>query len=1232
MDVHEQIATAQEIARLKARLSELEAKLAHRPKPPREIDSEQLLRSLLAYTPASVAVIDRDGRFLLVNRGWEEALGFRREDAIGRTVEEILPGPQARQVRESMKWVLDTALPNVFEQEIALPGALRWHKVVQCPILASDGTVASVATVRFDVTGLKHAQEALQQRERHFRDLAEAVPSMLCTLDASGSVDYISSRWLAFTGMTREAALGYGWQAALHPEDRANLNTCSLDQMSEGYCEWLHRLRRYDGVYRWMLARAVPTLNEEGRVTGWSCAVTDVDDLKQAGQALNASHELGRILFETSLEGIVISTADGRIAEANPAICQMLGIAREDLIGRPVADVVAPEQHAELETHRGRIFGGSRETREWTLVRADGSRFAAEIAAGPLPDGRAVELIRDISARPAIDFPTRRWQLVFEQTKLGIVCSGRDKPVLEQVNAAFAGERGYAPEELIGKEPLSIIPPEYHAYVWQQTRLADTCGQATFEVEHQAKNGARIPVRVHLTSVRDRTGAFGRVAIVENLTEQKKIEEALRASEAQARALIENSMDAVFVAGPDGQYVQVNDAACRMLGYTREQLLTMRAEDVMFREQLPELQAVRSKIISGGSDRRQWILRRSDGKRIPVETSWFVLPDGRRVAFSRDVSEQQKAERTAQAILEVMEDGFLALDSEYRFTYVNSAVERDFGMPREQLLGRAYWEVHPHLIGTELDRNYRRVMETRELLMFEHQLGGRTFDIRIYPSPDGGVFAYGHDVTARKRLEQALRESEGRFREIADALPVQVWSVLPDGKLEFANNRVARYFGVPADAIEFAMLVARVHPEDAQADPLERRVATGQAFETEIRLRRADGAYRWFLMRVTPIRDSSGRILKWLGSASEIEDQKRTEEAFRSRTAELEALLEHAPIGFAFIGADHRYVRVNQVLAEIHGCPIGEHAGKTIREMVPGLAPKIEPIVDHVLASGKPLELEISGETAKEPGVQRHWLCGYYPVFGRAAAVEAVGAVVIDITDRKRMETALRRSNEDLEHFAFAASHDLQSPLRNVSMFAELLEREMGASLTEHQKDIIRVMRDSARRMMALVRALLEFARAGAEAIEPAKVDTGGVLATVLSDLNAEIEEARAAIRHDRLPAVMAQESHVAQLLQNLIGNAVRYRRPGVPLEVHVSARKVGRYWEFSIRDNGRGFKPEDAERIFAPFERAGGSDVPGTGIGLATCRRIVERYQGSISAESRPGEGSVFRFTLPAG
>lgn len=241
-----------------------------------------------------------------------------------------------------------------------------------------------------------------------------------------------------------------------------------------------------------------------------------------------------------------------------------------------------------------------------------------------------------------------------------------------------------------------------------------------------------------------------------------------------------------------------------------------------------------------------------------------------------------------------------------------------------------------------------------------------------------------------------------------------------------------------------------------------------------------------------------------------------------------------------------------------------------------------------------------------------------------------------DVTQRKQQETELvdktrelAQSNAELQQFAYVASHDLQEPLRMVASYTQLLSQRYQGKLDQDADEFIGYAMDGATRMQRLIRDLLEYSRVGSENTSFERTDCEVVLQQVRDNLSASIREHQAEVTHDPLPTVQVNPTHLTQVFQNLIGNALKFQTD-VPARIHVGTRALTDGWEFSVRDNGIGIQTDQFNRIFSIFQRLHGQgEYPGTGIGLAICKRIVEKYGGTIRVESEPGKGSTFYFTL---
>jgi signal transduction histidine kinase len=256
----------------------------------------------------------------------------------------------------------------------------------------------------------------------------------------------------------------------------------------------------------------------------------------------------------------------------------------------------------------------------------------------------------------------------------------------------------------------------------------------------------------------------------------------------------------------------------------------------------------------------------------------------------------------------------------------------------------------------------------------------------------------------------------------------------------------------------------------------------------------------------------------------------------------------------------------------------------------------------------------------------------------RAARMKARAELEAEVRERRRAENELKEANrammtanESLRQFAYAASHDLQEPLRGVAAYSQLLKKRYSGKLDSDADEFIGFIASGADRMKLLIKGLLDYSRAGGPGEEPpAEIDASSALASAIANLSLAIDNSGAEIIASDLPVIRAHHIALVQLFQNLIGNAIKYAGPERPV-IRITGLTQNGYCEISVQDNGLGISQEQHKRIFGIFKRAHGSDYPGTGVGLAICSKIVERYGGRIWVESEPGHGATFRFTLPA-
>ncbi len=509
------------------------------------------------------------------------------------------------------------------------------------------------------------------------------------------------------------------------------------------------------------------------------------------------------------------------------------------------------------------------------------------------------------------------------------------------------------------------------------------------------------------------------------------------------------------------------------------------------------------------------------------------------------------------------------------------------------------------------------------------------------------------EIAERRRTEALLQKTTALQRAILDSANYSIISTAVDGTIQTFNKAAERWLGYTEAEVVGTTTPAIIHDRDEVADRAQvlsqelgvdiepgfeafvAKTRIGEIDQREWTYIRKDGSRFPVELSVTALRDESNHTTGFLGIGSDITERKQTLAALQESEARLQAFVDNAGSVIYIKNIQGRYILINRQYEALFHLKKEVVQDQTDYDIFPqDIADTFRQNDLRVLAAGKALESE---ELAPQDDGLHTYLSIKFPLLDALGIPYAVCGISTDITERKRSEKALARqteelarSNEELERFAYVASHDLQEPLRMVVSYLQLLERRYQGQLDATANEFIGYAVDGASRMQTLIRDLLSYSRVGTRTQAFALTDSAAMVDKAIANLQMAIAESSAIITHDPLPEVMVDASQFAQLFQNLMGNAIKFHGEQPP-QIHVSAERIADGWQFSVRDNGIGIEPEYTERIFVIFQRLHRrADYPGTGIGLAICKKIVERHGGRLWIESELGQGSVFYFTIP--
>jgi PAS domain S-box-containing protein len=773
------------------------------------------------------------------------------------------------------------------------------------------------------------------------------------------------------------------------------------------------------------------------------------------------------------------------------------------------------------------------------------------------------------------------------------------------------------------------------------------------------------------------------VGLQNNGEESRRAKKALTEGEEHFRLMVQGLKDyAVCILDPQGRVISWNPGAEHIKGYREEEILGQHFS-VFYTEDDGEQGHPEKELLVATREGRyeeEGVRVRKDGSKFWADVTITALKDEADdlrgfATVTRDITERRPMEEERArlaAIVESSDDAIIGKTLEGIITSWNKGAEKIYGYSASEAMGQPISMLVPPERPDEVPKILEKIRRGEKVDHSETvrvTKGGRRLDISLTVSPiknsEGdiiGASAIARDITEHKLAEKALRESEERFRATFEQAAVGFSHVALDGSWIRVNQKLCDILGYPREELLNLTFQDITHSDDLDRDVehLHRMLESEtDAYSTEKRYIRKDGSLVWINLTTSLLRDPSGEPRYFISVTEDITERKRVEEELTLSEERFRNIVEQSPLSIQILSPDGSTLRVNRAWEKLWGVTFEEFnsIGYNMLEDQQLVERGIMPYIKRGFA-GEPTLIppiiydpnETSPDMTAHEDSQRWVRAFIYPVKDDAGNIREITLIHEDITERKHAEEEIRQLNEELEQrvrqrtaqleevnrelesFSYSVSHDLRAPLRHIGGFAQMLQGRASSALDETSQRYLNTIVESADRARELIDDLLALSRMGRTEMRPTRVDMNRLVRETLNGLEFETNGREIVWEIGELPEVRGDPSMLRLVMQNLLSNALKYTRARQQAMIEVvGSTESEEEAVFFVRDNGVGFDEAYTDKLFGVFQRLHHTEeFEGTGIGLATVRRIVQRHEGRTWAEGQVGSGATFYFSLP--
>jgi PAS domain S-box-containing protein len=1242
--------------------------------------SERHYRVLVDNAIEGVVVI-QNGDIKFVNPVVSLATGYSTEELLTMSLNDFLcPDNEKAAVESISKTVAPGTLLVVPLVKIRTKtGDTRLIESTVVSIIWDDEP-ANLNLLR-DITERYESDLMLKESENKYRSILEDISEGYWEVDLAGNLTSFNEAICRIIGYSAEELRDTNYRAYTSLDD--------VDKVYEAFNQVFrtgnpirnmhYQIVRKDGSCKFAETSVFPKHDDKNKITGFRGVSHDITERKQMEEALKESAEKYRAILEGMEESYYEVDLTGHLTLVNDALCRHLGYTREELIGMSYKVYVPPDEREGIFKAYNQIYRTGNpiilfRTKE---TRKDGSEITSELSILPLRNEQG-EIIgfrgvgRDVSEQVQMEEALRQSEETY-RTILDDIEEGYYETDLEGnytfFNDVICTKLGYSREELMGKSFTIHTRPEdvntiYEAYYGVYTSGKPLKWYAPPQIR---KDGTLIYTDDSVSALRNKKGQIiGYRGISRDITERKRMEEALERSEEKYRNVLERMEEAYSEVDLAGNFTFFNDALCRHLGYSREELMGMNYKVYTAPDYVKKVYEAYNRVYRTGEPMRVFAIEeiKKDGTRMTAEISVSLLRNeaGEKIGFrelSRDVTERiameeslRRSEERYRTIMDEMHDDYFENDLDGNYIFVNDAFCRSVGYAPEEIIGKHY-SIHNckddiERIYKAFNQVYRTGMPVRDItttfIRKDGSLGAgeiSAFPVRNDKGETIGFRGVSHDVTERKRMEEALRQSEQRYRTILEDMQESYFEVDLKGNYTLFNDAQCRQLGYTREEMA-GLNYKSITPPDRHKEVFEiynRIYRTGEPNDLFLAEQiKKDGTRIPVEYSAFPIRNEAGEIVGFRGVGRDISKRVQIEEALRWSEERYRTVLDDMEEAYYEEDIAGNFTYFNDALCRQLGYSREELMGMSYKVYTaPEDVPRVVETFGRIYRTGEPLRA-FPMDRIRKDGKHIYTETSGFPLRDEKGQIIGFRGVIRDISERKKAEEEKRELEQKAQfasrlasvgELASGVAHEINNPLTGVIGYAHLL---LGKK--EISKDVrhdLEIINEGAQRVASIVKKLLAFARQTKP--EQRYVNVNELIRNTLDlrayELSANNIKVTLQLTRD-MPLTIADPGQLQQVFLNLIINAeTEMKLAHDKGRLSIKTERINSTIRITFKDTGPGIAEENLRTIFDPFftTREVGQ---GTGLGLSVCHGIITEHNGKIWAESEPGQGAAFIIELP--